>query len=651
MANVNFQVKQNLVVLGTGASTIGGSLTITGGTLNSHTIPGGTGTIALLGNHLGQFAATTSAQLASVITDETGSGSLVFANSPILVTPNIGAATATSVNGLIVTPTTGGTLTIANGKTLSVGNSITLTGTDGSTFALPAVSGNLVTSAHQYFIGTTQNALNRSSGAQTLTGVSIDGTAALATAVAGGTAGVVLFQSAAGVTGFTAVGTAGQVLTSNGAGAPTWAAPAAATSVGVSSTNVNAALYPVLVTAAGTGVTLYADETVTPFSYNPETGAMSIEAITTVSNLVVGGNLTVNGTTTTINSTTLEVQDRNIVLANVGSPTNITADGSGITIKGTTDKTIVWDQTNTNFTSSEHWNLATGKVYKINNVEVLSATTLGANVVNSSLTGVGTITSGVWNGTVIGNAYIDSALTGKTYNGLTLTALATGFSVAGGVSSKTLTVGNTLTFTGTDASSVAFGAGGTVAYTGGTLAQFAATSSAQLAGVITDETGSGSLVFATSPTLVTPNIGAATGTSLALTGSLSAGSAIVTGNLQVSGQIVSAGGQSLEEVAVSTPSATVGSSIPLATVNGSTYASVEFMVQGIGASAANRTIVKIIAIHDGTTVNWVEYGLIEMGAQLANAFSVTRSGANVVLNVNQALANTVWKVKVSAIAG
>lgn len=52
------------------------------------------------------------------------------------------------------------------------------------------------------------------------------------------------------------------------------------------------------------------------------------------------------------------------------------------------------------------------------------------------------------------------------------------------------------------------------ATTSGTLAQFASTTSSQLAGVISDETGSGSLVFATSPTLTTPNIGAATGTSL-----------------------------------------------------------------------------------------------------------------------------------------
>jgi hypothetical protein len=48
-------------------------------------------------NPLSQFAATTSAQLAGVINDKTGSGALVFANSPTLVTPNIGAATGTSL--------------------------------------------------------------------------------------------------------------------------------------------------------------------------------------------------------------------------------------------------------------------------------------------------------------------------------------------------------------------------------------------------------------------------------------------------------------------------------------------------------------------------------------------------------------------------
>ena len=89
-----------------------------------------------------------------------------------------------------------------------------------------------------------------------------------------------------------------------------------------------------------------------------------------------------------------------------------------------------------------------------------------------------------------------------TVNRVTFTAPATGstLTVADG---KTLTASNTLTLTGTDASSVAFGTGGTVAYTANKLSAFAATTSSELLGVISDETGSGALVFGTSPAITT----------------------------------------------------------------------------------------------------------------------------------------------------
>jgi hypothetical protein len=77
---------------------------------NTITLPASSGTVALTNQTLAGFAATTSAQLASVISDETGTGALVFATSPTLVTPNIGAATATSVTGT-------GALSIAAGGT------------------------------------------------------------------------------------------------------------------------------------------------------------------------------------------------------------------------------------------------------------------------------------------------------------------------------------------------------------------------------------------------------------------------------------------------------------------------------------------------------------------------------------------------------
>lgn len=74
-------------------------------------------------------------------------------------------------------------------------------------------------------------------------------------------------------------------------------------------------------------------------------------------------------------------------------------------------------------------------------------------------------------------------------------------------SGKTVTFNNTLTFSGTDSSSVALGAGGTVAYTSNKLSAFAATTSAELRGVLSDETGTGAAVFADSPTLITPALG------------------------------------------------------------------------------------------------------------------------------------------------
>jgi len=82
-----------------------------------------------------------------------------------------------------------------------------------------------------------------------------------------------------------------------------------------------------------------------------------------------------------------------------------------------------------------------------------------------------------------------------------------------------------------------------IAASGAKLSDFAATSSAELAGTISDETGSGALVFATSPTLVTPALGTpASGVATNLTGtaaSLTAGT--VTTNANLTGDVTSSG--------------------------------------------------------------------------------------------------------------
>ena len=153
------------------------------------------------------------------------------------------------------------------------------------------------------------------------------------------------------------------------------------------------------------------------------TGDKLANDITIANDLTVTNNLTVNGTTTTINSTTLQVDDKNIELGVVTTPTDVTADGGGITLKGATDHTIVWTNSTDSWDFSEHVNIASGKEFKIAGTSVLSATTLGSAVVSSSLTSVGTITSGVWNGTQIATAYIaDDAITADKLADTSVTA-------------------------------------------------------------------------------------------------------------------------------------------------------------------------------------------------------------------------------------
>lgn len=100
--------------------------------------------------------------------------------------------------------------------------------------------------------------------------------------------------------------------------------------------------------------------------------------------VTVAGNLVVNGTTTTVNSTTITVDDKNLELGSVASPTDAGADGGGITLKGTTDKTFNWVSSTSSWTSSEHLDLASGKVLKIAGVQVLSATQYTGNAATAT---------------------------------------------------------------------------------------------------------------------------------------------------------------------------------------------------------------------------------------------------------------------------
>jgi hypothetical protein len=175
---------------------------------------------------------------------------------------------------------------------------------------------------------------------------------------------------------------------------------------------------------------------------------LSLPANVTISNnLTVSGDLIVNGNTTTLNTATLVVEDKNIVLANVETPTDTTADGAGFTIKGATDKTLNWVDATDAWTSSEHFNIVAGKSFYIGGSAVLSNTTLASSVVTSSLTSVGTIGTGVWQGTAIGIAY---GGTGSTTTGDARTALglAIGTDVQAFSSQLTALAANTATIDG-----------------------------------------------------------------------------------------------------------------------------------------------------------------------------------------------------------
>ena len=202
-----------------------------------------------------------------------------------------------------------------------------------------------------------------------------------------------------------------------------------------------------VISIAGSGAyaTLTGNQTISgnkTFTGTVDLSGATLSGNTTFSNnLTVTGSLTVNGTTTTVNSTTVTVDDKNIELGSVASPDDTTADGGGITLKGSSDHTIIWTNSTDSWDFSEHVNLASGKEFKINGTSVLSGSTLGSGVTASSLTSVGTIGTGVWNGTAITHVYGGTGLTAAPSNGQLAIGNGSGYTLA------TLTAGSNITIT------------------------------------------------------------------------------------------------------------------------------------------------------------------------------------------------------------
>jgi hypothetical protein len=286
------------------------------------------------------------------------------------------------------------------------------------------------------------------------------------------------------------------------------------------------------------------------FANTPTLVTPNIGAATGTS-LVLSGDLTVNGTTTTINSTEITIDDKNLTLGSVASPTDAGADGGGLTLKGATDKTLSWVDATDAWTSSEHLNLASGKDYYLNGTLVTAAT---------------------------------QTLTNKTIDGAsnTITNIAISTAVSG------------------------LGTG---------VATFLATpSSANLASALTDEAGSGTVAFTNSPTFVTPTLGAAAATSIALPDAL-VGSALATAGT---------------------------SATTIDTFSATTYTAAKYVIQ-MKKGNDIEVIEMLVAVDGNSSVYLTEYANVQSNGELGTTNAVY-DGGNVLLQVTAAASDTAVKV-------
>ena len=202
----------------------------------------------------------------------------------------------------------------------------------------------------------------------------------------------------------------------------------------------------IAIAGSGAFTTLTTNQTLSgnkTFTGTVDLSGATLSGNTTFSNnLTVTGDLTVNGTTTSVNSTQVDVEDKNITLGNVTTPTDTTADAGGISLKGATDKLFRWLNATDSWTSSEHIDLASGKEFKVNGTSVLSGSTLGSGVTSSSLTSVGTLTTGTWSASTIA---VNKGGTGQT--SYTDGQLLIGNTSGNTLSKATLTAGSNITIT------------------------------------------------------------------------------------------------------------------------------------------------------------------------------------------------------------
>ena len=439
-------------------------------------------------------------------------------------TGNFGTVNATTgniVTGIVTTLFTSGTATIATGNivtgvvtTLSGSNATYTTGNFGTA---NATTGNIVTGVVTTISGT--NAFYNTGTLQTgniVTGIvtTISGTNATYTTGNFTTANVITGNIVTGVV--TTI--SGTNLNYSGVGTFTTRLDVG-TGVTISS-GVVTAITRLSTGNSGVGINITTNTisgpseiTIDPAGVGDNTGAVRIK-----------GDLYVDGTQTIINSATIELADFIVGIASTAT-TDLLADGAGIKIGP--DNTLLYDHVNTALKSSENFSLASGKVYKINGTDVLSSTTLGSGVVNSSLTSVGTLGSLNVTGTsnlptinvttgyiatgvvttlsgsnatyTTGNFTTVNATTGNIVTGVVTTLSGTNATYAtGNFTTANATTGNIVTGVVTTLS------GTNATYTTGNFGTVNATTGNIVTGVVT--TISGTSAFYNTGTLQTGNI-------------------------------------------------------------------------------------------------------------------------------------------------
>jgi hypothetical protein len=665
-----------LIVTGRAGGSSSRTLTILPATLSGNqtiTFPDATGTVALTANKLSVFAATTSSELAGVISDETGTGALVFANTPTLVTPVLGVATATSINKVAITaPASAATLTIADGKTLTASNTLTFTGTDTSSVAFGTGGTVAYTSNNLGAFGTTTSAqLAGIISDETGSGALVFGTSPSLTTPNIGVATGTSFNSITGLSSTTPV--------MNGTAAVgTGTTAARADHVHASDTSraplnnptftgtVTLAADPTLALQAATKQ--YVDNAAAGLNAHGAVAFATTAALGTTGNLVggtitttyangssgVGATLTIatsaNWTAITIDGQSLVVNDRVLIknqaaslqnglytVTSVGALANTTsfvftraedqnttpemAAGDLVYVTaGTSNGTTLWVETAkvtaigtdpitwSQFSGASTATAGAGLVQNGNAYDVAGTTnriTVNADSIDiastyvgqTSITTLGTIGTGVWQGTLIGATYGGTGVN----NGSNTITLGGNISTA---AAFTTSGANALTLTTTGSTNVTLPTSGTLLTTAGSGSSLTfGTGTLSLAGNVTHSgsftqtftaTGNTSVTLPTSGTLAT----------LAGTETLTNKVSVGLANGQISSSTVTC--------------ATAGTGYTLDTFAVASFTSAKYMVQG--TSGNERELTELLVTVNAADVHIAEYGNVMTSGDL---FTIT----------------------------